>query len=86
VTEVEAALDTIGFEREKRGFQPHLTIGRWRDFDRRPELLKQEIERRKAFVFGETWVEEVVLFQSILKPQGAVYSPLGVIPLGRQLN
>lgn len=85
-TEVEAALDEIGFEREKRVFQPHLTIGRWRDFGRRPELLKQEIERWKEFAFGESWVEEVVLFQSILKPEGAVYSPLRVIPLRNQLN
>lgn len=81
VTEVEAALDAIGFEREKRVFRPHLTIGRWRDFDRRPELLKQEIERWKGFDFGETHVGEVVLFQSILKPEGAVYTPLHVIPL-----
>jgi len=31
--------------------------------------------------FGESRVEEVVLLQSVLKPEGAVYSPLRVIPL-----
>jgi len=79
--EVEATLEPLGFEAEKRAFQPHLTIGRWRNFDGKPRQLREELERWKDFVFGESWVEEVVLFQSILKPEGAVYSPLKVVPL-----
>jgi len=81
---VESALKPIGFPREKRGFTPHLTIGRWRNFDGRPERLKQEIDRFKNYDFGESWVEEVVFFQSVLKPQGAVYSALKVIALQHQ--
>lgn len=80
--EVETALEPIGFAREKRAFRPHLTIGRWRNFDGQSERLKQEIECWKDCDFGESWVEEVVFFQSVLKPQGAVYSPLKVITLG----
>lgn len=82
--EVEKALEPIGFTREKREFRPHLTIGRWRSFDGRSDLLRQEIERWKGHDFGESWVEEVVFFQSVLKAEGAVYSPLEVIPLGGQ--
>ena len=82
--EVETALEPIGFAREKRAFRPHLTIGRWRNFDGQSKRLKQEIERWKDCDFGESWVEEVVFFQSVLKPQGAVYSPLKVITLGGQ--
>ncbi len=81
---VEMALEPIGFEREKRDFSPHLTIGRWRSFDGQSGRLKQEIERWKNYSFGESRVEGAVFFQSILKPQGADYSPLGVIPLGNQ--
>jgi 2'-5' RNA ligase len=81
---VESALEPIGFPLEKRGFKPHLTIGRWRNFDGQPEGLKREIERFKYYDFGEARVEEVVLFQSVLKPQGAVYSPLKVITLKHQ--
>lgn len=79
---VEGALEPLGFEREKRDFRPHLTLGRWRDAERRSELLKKEIERWRDYEFGESRVDEVVLFQSILRPEGALYSPLRVIPLG----
>lgn len=79
--DVENALEPLGFTQEKRAFKPHLTIGRWRDFSGPLKGLKEEIERWKDYDFGESWVEEVVFFQSVLKPQGAVYSPLGVIPL-----
>jgi len=78
---VETGLEPLGFGREKRAFRPHLTIGRWRHFVSQPERLKQAIERWQDHDFGESWVEEVVLFQSVLKPEGAVYSPLRVISL-----
>ena len=78
---VEAALEPIGFAREKRGFKAHLTIGRWRNFDGRAESIKREIGRWKEYDFGQSWVEEVIFFESILKTEGAVYHPLRVIRL-----
>lgn len=81
---VEQALEPLGFARERRSFQPHLTIGRWRDAGSSPAGLGGEIENWKEREFGAFWVEEVVLFQSVLKPAGAVYSALGVIPLERE--
>lgn len=80
-TEVEKALEPIGFEREKRGFKPHLTVGRWRSFDGRAELLRDELGNWKGYDFGQSWVDEVVFFQSILKAEGVVYDPLHVIRL-----
>ena len=80
-TGVETTLEPIGFAPENRGFKPHLTIGRWRNFDGRAELLRDEMEHWKGYDFGQTSVEEVVLFQSILKPEGAIYHPLRVIRL-----
>jgi len=79
--QVESALEPMGFPRESRAFRPHLTIGRWRDFNAKPELVRREIERWKDFFFGESPVEEVILFESTLKPEGAVYTPLHRIPL-----
>jgi 2'-5' RNA ligase len=81
---VESALEAMGFVREKRAFKPHLTIGRWRNFDGRSERLKDEIDRWRDHKFGESWVREVVFFQSILKPEGTLYSPLQIIPLSGQ--
>lgn len=78
---VETALEAIGFAREKRGFQPHLTIGRWRSFNGQPELLGKELESWKGHNFGRSWVEEAVFFQSVLKAEGATYHPLSVIRL-----
>lgn len=78
---VESLLEPMGFPRESRAFRPHLTLGRWRDFCSKPEVLRQEIERWKDFFFGECPVEEVILFQSTLKREGAVYTPLHRVPL-----
>ena len=82
--EVESALEPLGFAREKRDFAPHLTIGRWRNFGLQPQKLREGTERWQDYDFGQSQVEEVVLFQSVLKPTGAVYSPLGVIRLSDQ--
>jgi 2'-5' RNA ligase len=78
---VEDSMETIGFEREARAFKPHLTLGRWRDPAKTTDKLRREIERWKETAFGESVVKEVVLFQSTLKPGGAVYSELEVFYL-----
>ena len=80
--EVETALEPLGFEGEKRDFAPHLTIGRWRHFGTPMEKLKEEMERWRDYDFGQTKIKDVVFFQSVLKANGAFYSPLGVISLG----
>ena len=82
--EVETALEPLGFAREKRDFAPHLTIGRWRNPGLQPQKLREGTERWRDYDFGQSQVEEVVLFQSVLKPTGAVYSPVGVIRLKGQ--
>ena len=81
--EIEAILEPIGFPREKRSFKPHLTIGRWRNPVNQEEKLKREIEQWRDYDFGVSRVEEVILFRSVLKPEGAVYSPLHVVGLSR---
>jgi 2'-5' RNA ligase len=79
--EVETALEPLGFPRESRDFAPHLTLGRWRNPVLQPQKLGEQIERWQDYDLGKSKVDEVVLFQSVLKPNGAVYSPLGVIRL-----
>jgi 2'-5' RNA ligase len=77
---VEAALEPMGFAREKRAFQPHLTIGRWRD-PVRSDALRQQLERSERRDFGASKMAEVIFFQSVLKPGGAIYTPLKTFPL-----
>jgi 2'-5' RNA ligase len=69
-----AAIDA-GFAPEGRAFRPHLTLGRWRDRAPRPTLPDVDL--------GEAVLDRLVLFRSDLRPTGAVYTPLGVYPLGR---
>ncbi len=78
---VEKALFPFGFAAERRVFTPHLTVGRWRQFDGSPKELGDEIEKWQGHDFGRSKVDEVILFQSVLKPEGAVYHPLKVVTL-----
>jgi RNA 2',3'-cyclic 3'-phosphodiesterase len=78
---VESALEPLGFAPEARSFKPHLTVGRWRNFEGSATRLGREIEKWKSYEFGESKVQEVTLFQSVLKPDGAVYYSLKSIAL-----
>ena len=71
----EAAARTAGFAPEQRPFKSHLTLGRWRERVPRPQL---------PFVgSGVARLDELILFRSDLRPQGALYTPLEVFPLAR---
>ena len=83
--EIESALMPIGFTPENRAFTPHLTIGRWREGSRPAKNLRQEIDSLNDFEFGACAVRQIVLFQSVLKPEGASYSELRTIELGTEL-
>ena len=78
---VEKALVPFGFAAERRAFTPHLTVGRWREFNGSSRELGEEVEKWQGHDFGRSKVDEVVLFQSVLKPEGAVYHPLKVVKL-----
>lgn len=78
---VETVLEPFGFPRETRIFRPHLTVGRWRQPDGSYQQLGDKLKRWKNVEFGESAVDEVILFQSVLKPTGAVYRPLSTVRL-----
>ena len=82
---VESALVPLGFVPENRVFTPHLTIGRWRESSRPGKNLRQEIASWNDFEFGACAVRQIVLFQSVLKPEGASYRELRTIQLGAEL-
>lgn len=72
--ECEAAALAAGFAPEERPFRPHLTLGRWKERARRPELPPADL--------GPLPLEELVLYRSELRPGGAVYTALARFPLG----
>jgi len=78
---VDNLMIPLGFTPEARNFKPHLTVGRWRKLEASRQKLVEELDRWKEFEFGESQVKEVILFQSLLTPEGAIYQPLSVVRL-----
>ena len=66
------AFDKIGYLRDRQNFVPHLTLGRIKDLCEKQYFQKvvQAIEQ-KTYIHQE--VNEIILFQSILRPDGAIY-------------
>jgi len=72
---LDNCLQPIGFQKEKRPFKGHLTIGRMKG---RIELKKlaDAIRRYGDFESGIFTLDRIHLYQSELKPEGAVYTRL----------
>jgi 2'-5' RNA ligase len=73
--DIEREMEKLGFEREKRQFHPHLTLGRVR-FPSGLDSLVRELRKYQNHRFGGMRVQEFSFFQSTLKPSGAEYSVL----------
>lgn len=71
--QVDRLCEKVGFSREKRAFSPHVTIYR--------PKKKGEIQKDFSLSAATVPVRELVLFQSELKPSGAVYHTLETFPL-----
>jgi 2'-5' RNA ligase len=68
--EIDTALEAEGFERERRGFTPHLTLGRVKGPERVAKAMS-ELARHREQSFGAMTVRKVALFESFLRPDGA---------------
>jgi 2'-5' RNA ligase len=73
--EIDGELSQLGFERERRRFSPHLTIGRVKSGRNRDKLV-QEISSLSDYVFGDLHVDRVSLKKSVLTPRGPIYTTL----------
>jgi 2'-5' RNA ligase len=78
--EIDKEMASLGFAPEKRGFSPHLTLGRFRSSRGRDELMAT-IDMITHDSFGQFDVRSVYLIKSDLKPSGAVYSRIAEFPL-----
>jgi 2'-5' RNA ligase len=79
---VEGVTSQLGFEPESRALAPHITLGRvngTRGWSRVEEVFKAHLSDE----FGSSTVDRVTMYRSTLRPDGAVYTPLWTIPLGR---
>ena len=80
---VDEQLARLGFAKERRSFNPHLTLGRVRD-GTPPNLCQQIVATmgNSRLTGGEAWeVAEIHLIRSTITPQGARYTSMGSQPL-----
>lgn len=75
----QTALVSLDFPIEKRPFKPHITLGRVRSLSGWSDILPH-VQRHQHTCFGESIVNEVMLYHSDLQPSG-VYTRLGTIAL-----
>jgi 2'-5' RNA ligase len=73
--QVEDGMSGLGFARENRRFNPHITIARVRTGRKREELARLLGELTENS-FGNFLAERVRLKQSILRPGGPEYRTL----------
>lgn len=75
---VETVLSPLGFEREKRGFTPHVTLARVKEFD---PSLPGVIAGIADLEAGSCTIDRIVLKKSTLTPKGPIYDTLLEVPL-----
>lgn len=76
---VEEAMALEGFEKEKRSFSPHLTLGRIRKAKNK-DKLKALADSIKV-VPAASLISRIVLFRSVLSREGSIYTPLEIADL-----
>jgi RNA 2',3'-cyclic 3'-phosphodiesterase len=88
---IGAALQPLGFERDKGPFKPHLTLARAGSGRPRPvagersapalQQVRAKLETLPSLEFGTMTAREFCLYESKLSPAGAQYKKLSRYPL-----
>lgn len=78
---IELELEGLGFEREKRSFSPHLTLGRFKFAGK----INAIAEALQDYGFSEQRfkADTIIVMKSDLKPDGATYTQLKRIELNQ---
>ena len=79
--QIEDSMKRLGFLREKRRFNPHLTVGRIRRLEH-PAAMTEALEQSRVGEVGEFTVQRISLIKSQLDTAGSIYTTLFEAPLG----
>jgi 2'-5' RNA ligase len=71
--ELTHTVKELGMEPDVKALKLHITVGRIKS--QQPAWLEQEIMKSQLPCEAETY-DEVTLYQSVLQPDGPVYTPL----------
>jgi RNA 2',3'-cyclic 3'-phosphodiesterase len=77
--QIDDAMSRFGFERERRTFHPHVTLGRVKGTRHVPELL--DTMETINFDHPPVMIQEMELVKSTLKPSGSEYSRVARVEL-----
>ena len=83
--QIASDTEALGFKKEERAFQPHLTLGRLKSAVRMPGLLAvlDGVGERAA---GSFTVQEFILYKSDLRRDGPIYTALESFPFGKGIE
>lgn len=73
-------LEHIGFYDDRQNFVPHLTLGRVKKIIHKDHFTRVMEKTEKGFI-QETLIDELVLFESILTPDGPIYKSVKTFKL-----
>jgi 2'-5' RNA ligase len=71
---LEEALSSLGFEKETRVFQAHITLGRIRSSRNTLALIEKINHLNEGFQATDLLIDTATLFESQLSPHGPTYS------------
>jgi 2'-5' RNA ligase len=77
---INEKLGRLGFDKDKRSFSPHVTIGRVRTAKNKQKLLST-IQQFQNVEFGKQKVDSIKLMKSVLTPKGPLYAVIKEINL-----
>lgn len=69
---IEDSMEHLGFAREQREFNPHLTLARFKN-PHPQQTLRALVDERRELLLGRLEVSDYFLFESKLHPSGAEY-------------
>jgi len=72
---INERITSLGFEKEKRKFSPHLTISRVKSAKNKDQLLNV-VEKYSDVEFADLTINSVCLKKSDLTPKGPIYTTL----------
>ncbi|QDS91653.1 2',5' RNA ligase family [Roseimaritima multifibrata] len=81
VEKLEIEFAKLGFKREPRDWQPHLTLGRTRRGGRKPAQLQQRIADNADRELGHMIANKVCVYASFLDKHGPTYQVMDTIHL-----